>query len=70
MTSRRICVQIATVAHLLPKDGLGLTTETLLFPVVTSPALSALALLGLLVLRHLVQLVALALFAQTVKKFT
>lgn len=50
--------------HLLPEDGLGLTTETLLFSVVTSSALSTFTLLGLLVLRYLVQLVDLALFAE------
>lgn len=56
-------------AYLLPEDGLGLTTETLLFSVVTSSALSTLALLGLLVLRYLVQLVHLALFAESAALF-
>jgi len=55
--------------HLLPEDRLGLTSETLLLPVVTTPALSTLALLGLLVLRHLVQLVDLALLAESATLF-
>ena len=39
-------------AYLLPEDGLGLTTETLLLSVVTPPTLGELGLLGLLVLSH------------------
>lgn len=58
-----------TSSHLLPEDGLGLTTETLLFPVVTSSALSVATLLGLLVLRYLVQLVHLALLAESATLF-
>lgn len=61
--------KIKIKSYLLPEDGLGLTTETLLFPVVTSSALGALALLGLLVLRYLVQLVHLALFAESATLF-
>lgn len=58
-----------TISYLLPEDGLGLTTETLLFPVVTSSALSVATLLGFLVLRYLVQLVHLALFAESATLF-
>ena len=50
-------------AYLLPEDGLGLTTETLLFTIVTTTTLGSLSFLGLLVLRHLVHAVNLALFA-------
>lgn len=49
---------------LLPEDGLGLTTETLLFTIVTTTTLGGTALLRLLVLGHLVQLVAPALLAE------
>lgn len=49
---------------LLPEDGLGLATESLLFAIVTTTALGGTALLRLLVLRDLVQLVALALLAE------
>merc|ERR1719266_2700661 len=42
---------------LLPQDGLGLTTETLLFTVVPSPSLGLLRLSGLLILSHFEQLV-------------
>lgn len=49
---------------LLPEDGLGLTTETLLFTIVTTTTLGSTALLGLFVLGHLVQFVAPALLAK------
>jgi hypothetical protein len=39
---------------LLPEDGLSLSTKTLLFSVVTSPALGRMTLLGFLILGHLV----------------
>jgi len=41
------------MAYLLPENGLGLTTETLLFSVVTPLTLGEDGLLGLLVLSHL-----------------
>ena len=47
-------------SYLLPENGLRLTTETLLLPVVTPTTLGLLRLLGLLVLRHLELLVPLA----------
>lgn len=49
---------------LLPEDGLGLATESLLLAIVTPTTLGGAALLRLLVLRDLVQLVALALLAE------
>lgn len=49
---------------LLPEDGLSLATESLLLAIVTTTALGGTALLGLLVLRDLVQLVASALLAE------
>lgn len=49
---------------LLPEDGLGLSTETLLLAIVTTTTLGSAALLGLFVLGHLVQLVAPALLAE------
>lgn len=49
---------------LLPEDGLGLASESLLLAIVTTTALGGTALLGLLVLGDLVQLVALALLAE------
>lgn len=54
---------------LLSEDRLGLTTETLLFSVVTTSALSTFTLLRLLVLCHLVWLVALALLAKGASLF-
>lgn len=51
------------ITYLFLEDGLGLTTITLLFTVVTSPTLSSVPFLGLFVLRHLVGFVALAFFA-------
>merc|ERR1719361_3087285 len=50
---------------LLPEDGLGLSAEALLLPVVAPPALGALGLLRLLVLRHAELLVLVALLAGT-----
>ena len=50
-------VVLGTVAYLLPEDGLGLTSETLLLAIVTPPALGELGLLRLFVLRHLPLLV-------------
>lgn len=51
------------ITYLLFEDGLGLTTVTLLFTVITPSALSSVPFLGLFVLRHLVGLVAFAFFA-------
>ena len=51
--------------NLLPEDGLGLSAEALLLPVVAPPALGALGLLRLLVLRHAELLVLVALLART-----
>lgn len=50
-------------SYLFLEDGLGLTTVSLLFAVVTSPTLGSVPFLGLFVLRHLVGLVAFAFFA-------
>merc|ERR1719490_543464 len=50
---------------LLPEDGLRLSAESLLLPVVTPPALSEFGLLGLLVLRHAELLVTVALRVRT-----
>lgn len=47
-------------SYLLPENGFGLTTETLLFAIVTPSALSEFRLLGFLVLSHLVFAVLIA----------
>lgn len=49
---------------LLPEDGLRLTTETLLFPVVTSSTLGSVTFLRLFVLCYLMEFVYLAFFAK------
>src|SRR5512143_903585 len=49
---------------LLSEDGLSLTTNTLLFSVVTTSTLGTFALLGFLVLGDFVQFVALALLTE------
>lgn len=50
-------------SYLLSEDRLGLTTETLLLPVVTTTTLGSTTFLGLLVLRDLVHFVRVALAA-------
>lgn len=50
--------------YLLPEDGLCLSTKTLLLPIVTSSSLSTFALLGLFILRYLVQFMNFAFFAK------
>ena len=62
---RPACAGHACGPHLLPEDGLGLPAESLLLPVVAPPALGALGLLRLLVLRHAELLVLVALLAGT-----
>lgn len=58
-----------STTYLLPEDGLGLAAETLLLAIVTTTTLGGAAFLGLFVLRHLVQLVALALLAECATLF-
>lgn len=57
------------IAYLLSEDRFGLTSETLLFTVVTTTSLGCWAFLGLLVLCHFVQLVALAFLAECATLF-
>lgn len=52
------------IDYLFPENRFGLTTVTLLFPVVTSSSLGSVTLFGLLVLSHFVKLMHLALFAK------
>lgn len=51
------------LAYLLSEDRFGLTTESLLFTIVTTTTLGSFSFLGLLVLRHFVHLVGVALAA-------
>lgn len=55
--------------YLLSEDGLSLTTETLLFSVVTTSTLSCLTFLRFLVLCHFMQFVAFAFFAESAALF-
>jgi hypothetical protein len=50
----KLTYKVGKWGHLLPEDGLSLSTKTLLFSVVTSPALGRMTLLGFLILGHLV----------------
>lgn len=52
------------VTHLLPEDRFRLATETLLFPIVTPPALGGVTFLRFFILCDFVQLVHLALLAK------
>lgn len=63
-TTEWCCRRAPFDPYLLSEDGFGLTSETLLFSVVTTSALGCGALLGLLVLCHFVQFVDLALLAE------
>ena len=64
LSSPLICLPLS---HLLPEDGLGLPSESLLLPVVPPPALGHLGLGALLVLGHLEDLVRLALLVLAVR---
>lgn len=55
--------------YLLPENRLSLTTKSLLFTIVTTSSLSGFTFLGLFVLRHFMQFVALAFFAKSATLF-
>lgn len=69
LESNRLKMLVSLSSYLLSEDWFGLTTETLLFTVITTTTLCSRTFLRLLVLCHFVQFMTFAFFAKSAPLF-